>query len=220
MRAGVVRRKRGKEVMAMTHPHPTHGARLLVAVLGLLALLGLSACGESGTGGPAAGTVTLAMTDAPSDELEALTVTIDSATLIGEPGHGSPPLPGNAPITRNLLDLDGINEILTTASVPAGRYSKLRLQISDATVTWPGGLIEPVTEPVRIVADGKGGLDFQGAIEIADGGGTTIQLDFSAEDSLKLTETGNGTLILRPQIFVTTGLAADHPDNPPIHHLP
>jgi hypothetical protein len=119
---------------------------LLVAVLGLLALLGLSACGESGTGGPAAGTVTLAMTDAPSDELEALTVTIESATLIGEPGQVPIPL-DDAPITLNLLDLDGINLILATASVPAGRYSKLRLQISDATVTWPGRLTSPSPSP-------------------------------------------------------------------------
>src|SRR3990172_2824087 len=176
MRAGVVRRKRGKEVMAMTHPHPTHGARLLVAVLGLLALLGLSACGESGTGGPAAGTVTLAMTDAPSDELEALTVTIESATLIGEPGQVPIPL-DDAPITLNLLDLDGINRILAAASVPAGTYSKLRLQISNATVTWP----DETTEPVTIVANGKVDLNFQGTIKIADGGATTIQLDFSAQ---------------------------------------
>jgi len=195
----------------MTHPHPSLGARLVGVALGLFTLLFVAACGESGTGGPAAGTVTLAMTDAPSDELEALTVTIESATLIGEPGQVPIPL-DDAPITLNLLDLDGINQILAAASVPAGRYSKLRLQISNATVTWP----DETTEPVTIVADGKVDLNFQGAIEIADGGATTIQLDFSAEDSLKLTETGGGKLILRPQIFVTTGLAADHPDNPPI----
>ncbi len=200
----------------MKHRHPSLGARLVGGALGLFTLLFIAACGSGTGGGPAAGTVTLALTDASIDELDALTVTIESATLIGEPGQVPIPLPGGTPITRNLLDLDGINEILTTASVPAGRYSKLRLQISDATVTWPGGLTEPVTEPVTIVADGKVDLNVQGAIEITDGGATTIQLDFSAEDSLKLTETGDGKLILRPQIFVTTGLAADHPDNPPI----
>ena len=195
----------------MKHQHPSLGARFVGVALGLFTLLFVAACGGSGTGGPAAGTVTLAMTDAPSDELDALTVTIESATLIGEPGQVPIPL-DDAPITLNLLDLDGINQILAAASVPAGRYSKLRLQISDAMVTWPGGL----TEPVTIVANGKVDLNFQGAIEITDGGATTIQLDFSAGDSLKLTETGDGKLILRPQIFVTTGLAADHPDNPPI----
>src|SRR3989338_10888728 len=179
-----------QEVMPMTHPHPSLGARLVGVALGLFALFFIAACGGSGTGGgPAAGTVTLAMTDAPSDELDALTVTIESATLIGEPGQVPIPL-DDAPITLNLLDLDGINLILARASVPAGTYSKLRLQISHATVTWPGGLSEPVTESVTIVADGKVDLNFQGTIEITDGGATTIQLDFSAEDSLKLTETG------------------------------
>jgi hypothetical protein len=188
----------------------------LGVVLGLLALVGLPACGESGSGNaPAAGTVTLAMTDAPADELTALTVTIDSATLIGEDGPVSIPLPDGAPITLNILDLDGINQILATASVPAGRYAKLRLEIRDATVTWPDETVEPVT----IVANGKVDLNFQGHIEVLDGGSVTIQLDFSAEDSLKLTETGNGRLILRPQIFVNTGLAAGDPDNPLIDDL-
>ncbi len=197
----------------MKHSHLTLGARVLGVVFGLLALAGLSACGGSGAGNaPAAGTVTLAMTDAPADELTALTVTIDSATLIGEDGPVSIPLPDGDPITLNLLDLDGINQILATASVPAGRYSKLRLEIRDATVTWPDETVEPVT----IVANGKVDLNLQGHVEVLDGGSLTIQLDFSAEDSLKLTETGNGRLILRPQIFVTAGLDAGDPDNPPL----
>lgn len=196
----------------MKHQHPSLGARLVGGAVGLFTLLFVAACGSGTGGGPAAGTVTLAMTDAPSDALEALTVTIESATLIGDAGQAPIPLPDDAPITLNLLDLDGINQILATASVPAGTYSKLRLQISHATVTWP----DETTEPVTIVANGKVDLNFQGVIEIAEGGATTIQLDFSAEDSLKLTETGDGKLILRPQIFVSTGLGADAPDSPPI----
>ncbi len=196
-------------------PH-TAGAQLLGAVLGLLALVGLSACAGGGSGdAPAAGTVTLAITDAPADELEALTVTIESATLIGSEGHVDLPLPNGDPITLNLLDLDGINQILATASVPAGRYSKVRLEISAASVTWPDGTVEPVT----IVANGKVDLNLQGSVEVVDGGSLTIQLDFSAEDSLKLTETGNGRLILRPQIFVSAGMDAADPDNPPLDDL-
>lgn len=197
----------------MKQPLSTTGARVLGVVLGLFALVGVSACGGSRTGHePAAGTVTLAMTDAPADELTALTVTIESATLIGEDGPAAIPLPDGTPITLNLLDLDGINQVLATASVPAGRYGKLRLAIRDATVTWPDGTVEPVT----IVANGKVDLNFQGHVDVLDGGALTIQMDFSAEDSLKLTETGNGRLILRPQIFVTTGLDAGDPDNPPL----
>lgn len=201
----------------MKRTRGTAGAKLVSAILGLSALFGLSACagGESGSETPAAGTVTLAITDAPADELEALTVTIESATLIGSEGQVDVPLPNGDPITLNLLDLDGINQILTTASVPSARYSKLRLDISDASVTWPDGTIEPVT----IVANGKVDLNFQGSVDVADGESLTIQLDFSAEDSLKLAETGNGRLILRPQIFVTTGMDAADPDNPSLDDL-
>jgi hypothetical protein len=191
------------------------GAGLFGAVLGLLALVGLSACAGGSGDQPAAGTVTLAMTDAPADELDALTVTIESATLIGSAGHVDVPLPDGNPITLNLLDLDGINQILTTASVPADQYSKLRLEIRDASVTWPDGTVEHVT----IVANGKVDLNFQGTVEIVEGGSVTLQMDFSAEDSLKLTETGSGRLILRPQIFVIAGMDAADPDNPPVDDL-
>ncbi len=185
-------------------------------LLGVITFLLLTACGGGGSGSsPAAGTITLAMTDGPADELEALTVTIESAALIGSEGHVDLPLPDGGPITLNVLDLDGINQILTTASVPTGHYSKLRLEISHASVTWPDDTVEPVT----IVANGKVDLNFQGSVEIVDGGSLTIQLDFSAEDSLKLTETGNGRLILRPQIFVSTGMDVADPDNPPLDDL-
>jgi len=200
----------------MKQPYPHLGARLLGVVLGVLALAGLSACSNSGTGnGPAAGTVTLAMTDGPADELTALTVTIESATLLGDDGRASIPLPDGEPVTLNILDLDGINQILATASVPVGRYSKLRLEIRDASVTWP----DETVEPVSIVANGKVDLNFQGDVEVIDGGSLTIQLDFSVENSLKLTETGNGRLILRPQIFVKTGLNPGDTDNPPLDDL-
>ncbi|MFZ5862898.1 MAG: DUF4382 domain-containing protein [Nitrospirota bacterium] len=195
----------------MKQHHPPFGARVLGMVFGLFALAGLSACSGSGAGNePAAGTVTLAMTDAPADELDALTVTIESAALIGDDGPIDLPLPDGEPITVNILDLDGINQILATAAVPAGRYTKVRLGIRDASVTWPDGTVQDVT----IVANGHVDLNFQGHVDVVDGGSLTIQLDFSAEDSLKLTETGNGRLILRPQIFVSTGLNADDPDNP------
>lgn len=199
----------------MMHTSRMSGARLVGACLGLLALASLSACAGSAGDQPGTGTVTLAMTDAPADELDALTVTIESATLIGSEGHVDVPLPDGNPITLNVLDLDGINQILATASVPTGQYSKLRLEIRNASVTWPDGTVEPVT----IVANGKVDLNFQGTVEVADGGSVTIQMDFSAEDSLKLSETGNDRLILRPQIFVSAGMGVDDPDNPPIEDL-
>ncbi|MFZ5876546.1 MAG: DUF4382 domain-containing protein [Nitrospirota bacterium] len=200
----------------MKLPHPTPGARLLGVFLGLLALVGLSACGNSGTGnGPAAGTVTLALTDSPSDAFEAVTVTISSAALLGESGSVDIPFPDNEPITVNLLDLDGINQILATASIPAGTYTKLRLQVSDAFVTYPDG----TTQSVHLVANGKVDLNFRGELTVNADQAIVVQLDFSAADSVKLTSTGSGTLILRPQIFVSTTPTSDDGTTPPIDDL-
>ncbi|MBI3606493.1 MAG: DUF4382 domain-containing protein [Nitrospirae bacterium] len=190
----------------------------LGALVGLFGLIALAACGGPTAGGDSTAggaTVTLAMTDAPSDAFEAVTVTVDSATLIGSTGSFSIPFPDGAPITLNVLELDGINWILATAAVPAGTYSKVRLQVSHATVTWPDGTEETLT----LVADGKVDLNFQGTIELGTHDASTIQLDFSAEDSIKLTETGTGKLILRPQIFINTTARAEDGDTPHIDDL-
>jgi hypothetical protein len=149
------------------------------------------------------------MTDAPSDAFESLTVTVTAVTLIGASGHASIPL-AEGPVTVDLLDLDGINEVLATASVPVDTYNKIRLELSNAEVTWPDG----TTEAVTIVADGKVDLNFQGGLAITEGSAVTIQLDFSAAESLKLQSTGSGKLILRPQIFVMTVGDPHDPDNP------
>lgn len=194
----------------------TPGARLLGAMFGFLALVGLSACSGAGGGeSPAAGTVTLAMTDSPSDAFEAVTVTISSATLLGDPGSVEIPFPDGEPITVDLLDLDGINQILASASIPEGTYSKLRLQVTEATVTFADGS----TQSVDLVANGKVDLNFQGPITITADSTTAIQLDFSAADSIKLTTTGSGRLILRPQIFVSTTPTSDDGTTPPIDNL-
>lgn len=191
------------------------GARLLGALLGVLALAGLSACAGGGGDQPGAGTVTLAITDSPSDPFKAVTVTISSAALLGDSGSVDIPFPDGEPITLNLLDLDGINQVLATASIPADDYFKLRLRVSDATVTFG----DDTTQPVDLVANGKVDLNFRGPITVTDGGSIVIQLDFSAADSIKLTATGSGKLILRPQIFVSTTPTSDDGTTPPIDNL-
>jgi hypothetical protein len=191
---------------------------VFLGLFGLVGLLSFAACGTGGSGtDPLAGSasVTLAMTDAPSDAFEAVTVTVTSATLIGESGSASIPFPDGAPITVNLLELDGINTILGTATVPEGTYAKIRLEVADASVTWADGTVQPVT----LVANGHVDLHFRHPITLKDGESTVIQLDFSAEDSLKLTSTGDGKLILRPQIFVSTTPQLEDGETPHVDDL-
>jgi hypothetical protein len=200
----------------MKRPSFSAGARLLSAALGAFALFGLGACAGDGNGdAPATGTVTLAITDAPSDPFKAVTVTISSAALLGDSGSVDIPFPDGEPITVNLLDLDGINQVLAAASIPADDYFKLRLQVTEATVTFA----DDTTQPVDLVANGKVDLNFRGLITVTDGGSIVIQLDFSAADSIKLTATGSGKLILRPQIFVSTTPTSDDGTTPPIDDL-
>jgi hypothetical protein len=101
----------------------------------------------------------LAITDAPSDPLKAVTVTISSAALLGDSGSVDIPFPDGEPITVNLLDLDGINQVLAAASIPADDYFKLRLQVTEATVTFAD---DTTPQPVDLVANGKVDLNFRG----------------------------------------------------------
>ena len=199
----------------MKQPWNIRVAGLLGAIIGLFALAALPGCSSSGGSTPATGTVTLAMTDSPSDAFQSVLVTISSATLIGSDGPVDIPLPDGEPITVDLLDLDGINQILATASIPEGTYSKLRLMVSEATVT----LADGSTQSVDLVANGKVDLNFRSPVTITADSTTAIQLDFSAADSIKLTNTGSGRLILRPQIFVSTTPTSDDGTAPPIDNL-
>src|SRR3990167_1548520 len=73
------------------------------ALVGLFGLIALAACGGTTAGSDSAAggaTVTLAMTDAPSDAFEAVTVTVASAALIGPTGSFSIPFSDGGPSGR------------------------------------------------------------------------------------------------------------------------
>lgn len=105
--------------------------RLKVFLAGL-ALLGLAAgCG------PSAGTVTLKLTDAPSDAFQKAVVTIDAVFLHGssEGADGKGVSLLGAPVTTDLLTLaNDTADLVKDAVVPAGTYSELRFVISGGYV--------------------------------------------------------------------------------------
>lgn len=124
-----------------------HGTTALA--LGLIGLLGLTACDDTNTTGSDTARMSVLLTDAPGDFLYA-DVTIDEIVLVGEmdeldgedgemDGQGRVVL-RDTPWSGNLLDLQNeVAELVDDVVVPAGHYQQLRFVIS-------GGCIEVETE--------------------------------------------------------------------------
>ena len=184
---------------------PTPWISLVAAVA---AALTLTACG--GGGGSAAGpapsdataTVGVLITDAPVGQWDEAIATITSVTLIGDERQvelfsGSQ--------TLDLLKLADFSELFAVSDdVPAGRYSKIRLQLSDLVLNdinpETGNVVD--SERPQLVGNGKIDLNPRNSFVLAGGDVVFIELDFDMEKSLKITETGNGKLIIRPVVFV------------------
>jgi len=185
--------------------------RASLATISLLALA-LSACGggggsagvqgDAGTG-PAAShaTVSVLITDAPTAGWDQAIATITSVELIG--GSGKVSLFSGSR-TVDLLRLRDFSELFAVSDqVPAGSYSKIRLQLADLVLNRldDGGHVVESTRP-QLVGNGKIDLNPRGPFTLSGGDVIFVELDFDMDKALKLTTTGNGKIILRPVVFV------------------
>ncbi len=184
---------------------PTTKFKILAAIVSLATMI--SACGGGGsaanndTGGtdqpapPATGTIGLVLTDKPTDELSAINVDITEATLIGGPGQQTV-FEGNMRI--NLLDLENFGQPLAFGTVEAATYSKLRLRMADLEIVDNDG--NSFNPPLP--AGGKLDLSDPAGITIAPGRTLLVDIDFDANKSVHVIETGNGGYRLRPVVKV------------------
>ena len=171
------------------------------------AYLTLAACGGGGggTGGVAApaqfATVGIALTDAPTGDVVEALATITSIELLGEDGKV---VLFSGVETIDLLRLADYSELFAVSDqVPAGTYSKIRLQLSSLELirrNEDGTIAETID--AKLVGNGKIDLNPRGPFFVAAGATLVITLDFDVKKSLKITETGNGRVIVRPVIFV------------------
>jgi len=176
-----------------------------LGISALAASLVVTACGGGGSApSPASATATVGVliTDAPVGRWDEAIATITSVTLIGDEGQVSL-FSGSQ--TLDLLKLADFSELFAVSDdVPAGRYSKIRLQVSDLVLNDispdTGNVID--SERPQLVGNGKIDLNPRSPFILAGGDVMFIELDFDMEKSLKITETGNGKLIIRPVVFV------------------
>ena len=182
---------------------PSMPVRTLVILFALIAAL--AGCSGDGTShGFAMGDIEVRLTDAPIDISTVQNVNVTITGVIVYPGDTSDPFDDmnepppihlmTHPGTFDLLTLtEGATELLASGEVPVGTYSRIRLELSDATLVYKDG----TTEPLKIDSNK---VDVPITFHVVDAGMNTVTLDFDAAASVKVNETSSDKLILRPVV--------------------
>ncbi len=136
--------------------------------------------------------------DVPLEAIASLTVTVTEINMDGPGGEGE-----DAKVTVfegstdvDLLDLQGVSEIISEAEVPPGTYTKIRLNIDNPRLVL---IAEPEVELTDIQLTANGRLFVSQSFEIPEGQTSLIILDFGG---VKLVQQGNGGFTLTPQLQV------------------
>ena len=199
--------------------------RIRWSAAALALTLPLAACDDAGAGRP--GTLSLNLTDAPGDFSEAW-VQIDRIEMVGQGDEtdGGAIVLSETSTVHDLLSLANDLEVLVADMVvPAGRYSQLRMVISEACI-----VVEEENQSLGVYAsssafsggdDGEGGVrcgtptgNLQmpsydtsglkigmpgGSVEI-DGDAKVLLLDFDVHESFGKLAGGSGMWVMDPNV--------------------
>jgi hypothetical protein len=144
---------------------------------------------------PNTGTLIIKLTDAPAS-ITHLNVTITSVSVQraendNEPWVDLPFVDGVSSVSLDLLELENITRDLSITDIPSGNYTKIRLSIGEANVTYAEGGGEPVNVP-------SGKIDVIVHFEIEGGEVRTLLIDMWL-DWIAISNSGN----LRPVLKAT-----------------
>jgi hypothetical protein len=176
------------------------------AVLGAsLAALGiLAACSGTSSGTkPAAmagtGSLNLAVTDAPSDSWQQVSVVLKTASLRSQAGQtwtqvwaADPANPASGVV--NLVDLNSVAELLGKVPVAAGTYDRLQLTIdttpASMTLVDDSGATIPAADITVVDPGGKGEINvvIDPVLTVAAGATASLQADFDLAHPLSIVQ--------------------------------
>jgi len=192
---------------------------LIVAIAAVLALVALLVGGYAGPEtAQATGTLQIMVTDAPpEEEVTSIMVTVESVEVhkaaaeqeqnqeqeqeqeqqesadnsTNEEAGWLPLdiLAGNE--TFDLLQIQGIEEVLAVAELEPGKYTQIRMTISNVQIRLGDGNLTDVILP-------SGKLKFVRPFDIVEGQTTALLFDFDAEKSINVI--GSGQIMFKPVI--------------------
>lgn len=172
-----------------------------------VAVAALTACGGAGSGDDksndtdeaATGSVSIFITDAPSDEFDQILVDLEAIELVGG-GAKVTLFSGNE--TIDLKDLENFSDLFVHAEdVPARKYNKIRLRVGRIQLVKNGSEAEVVE--AKLPANGKIDLLPDESFHVEAGVDLVIELDMDARNSIHVVSTGNGGYRFRPVVHIT-----------------
>jgi len=180
--------------------------KIITAITTLSLLAGLGLAGASCTEAEAkTGTIEVRVTDAPPGyEVTSIEVTVLSVEVhkAGDNGGGEWITLDIVEETFNLLELEGLELILATEVVEAGKYTQLRMTVFTVEVTYSyledGETVETTVEAT--IPSGE--LKFVRPFDLEAGETITLLLDFDADKSVVIT--GNDKVIFNPVVTLAT----------------
>lgn len=179
------------------------------SVLALACTLALSACGGSPSGPSGSANLNLRITDSPFSDAGAVLVTLSGVKVHHEVDGWIDVATVPSPLTCDLKKLEGPEDHLGAGSLPAGRYTQIRLVVDSAEIySGPSSGTDPCAD--SMTAEGtaddleipSGEVKINHPFDLEEGGSTTIVLDFDGDQSVKIHPTGNGRYIMTPVIHV------------------
>jgi len=146
---------------------------------------GIAACGGSSDGGPATGSVSVDVTDAPTMEFSEVTIAFTGIRLQHESGEWEE-FTFDEPKVWNLLDLQGgaSEPLITDEEVLAGNYTELRLLV-DTENSYVVQKDQPDVELSLAVPSGEqSGLKLKGDFIVAADSTTDFTVDFDVSKAI------------------------------------
>ena len=156
--------------------------------------------GSSGPSTPGMARLTLAITDSPFEEADAVIVAFDGVSVHrSEFGWEDLPLLAS-PRVCDLKKLEGPTDILGVATLPAGHYTQIRLSVVDAAIYFDSGpsggaacgAIAPAAGDVYPVEISSGEIKLNRQFTLEEGSNMMIKLDFDGDKSIRENGNGNG----------------------------
>jgi len=147
------------------------------------------------------GSLTVRLTDSPFSNAKALLVTFSEVTVHrADPGDWKTlPFASGSSRTCDLKKLNGATDVLGVGSLPAGKYTQIRLHITSAALYFDnasatGPCAPQIAAPAGTSASVEipsGEVKLNNEFTVASTG-TTILLDFDGDQSVHQTGSGNG----------------------------
>lgn len=148
--------------------------------------------------------LTVYLTDAPADydavNIEVVSLQVKATSDGGENGWQTLPMAAS-PATYNLLEFtNGMEELLTSVELPAGKISQLRLILGDNNTIVVNGITEDL--PLEVPSGSESGLKFNIHADLIGGIEYKLWIDFDVLRSIVVNGAGNH--ILKPVIRTFT----------------